>query len=241
MTPYFPDVEITAPAASTTIPTTQTSETIHYIFSNLTGGYWTLNGANIGALNMNATTVQITGLQYGNNSICIVGLGLSNLVDHDCITIWRYYPPVVVTITDPIDGSIIYGQTAIVNYTTANVTSAKWWLDGIEMGPVQLSQSSRTFPALSWGSHWVCITPFGLDGQHLDVCTNFTMVAPPIDVQITSPSNGSSVPEDQVTIGYIVKNATGANWTLNGLPVSSVTLWSQQNVILNLQLGANII
>ena len=190
---------------------------------------------------MNATTVQITGLQYGNNSICIVGLGLSNLVDHDCITIWRYYPPVVVTITDPIDGSIIYGQTAIVNYTTANVTSAKWWLDGIEMGPVQLSQSSRTFPALSWGSHWVCITPFGLDGQHLDVCTNFTMVAPPIDVQITSPSNGSSVPEDQVTIGYIVKNATGANWTLNGLPVSSVTLWSQQNVILNLQLGANII
>ncbi|MDP6742866.1 MAG: thrombospondin type 3 repeat-containing protein, partial [Candidatus Thalassarchaeaceae archaeon] len=222
-------------------PTTQTSEIVHYTFSNLTSGYWTLNGANIGTLNMNATTVQITGLQYGNNSICLVGLGLSNLVDSDCITIWRYYPPVVVVIIDPADGSIIYGQTAIVNYTTANVTSAKWLLDGLDVGAVQLNLSTHSFPALSWGSHTICITPFGLDGQHPDVCTSFTITAPPLDAQITSPANGSSVPQDQVTIGYIVNNATGANWTLNGAPVSSVTLWSQQAVILNLQLGPNII
>jgi hypothetical protein len=214
---------------------------IYYTFSNITSGYWTLNNVNIGALNMNGTSVQITGLQYGNNSICIVGLGLSNLVDFDCITIWRNYPPVVVVIINPAFGSTIYGQNAIVNYSTANTTSANWLLDGIDVGAVQLNLSSRTFPVLSWGAHAICITPFGLDGQHPDVCTNFTTVAPPLEVQITSPANGSSVPADQVTIGYIINNATGGNWTLNGFSVSSVTLWSQQMVILNLQLEPNII
>jgi len=241
MTPFFPDVEITAPNTNSNIPTTQTSEMITYTFSNITSGYWTLNGTNIGTLNMNSTSVQITGLQYGNNSICLVGLGLSNLVDFDCINIWRYYPPVSVTIIDPIDGSTIYGQTAIVNYTTANVTYAKWWLDGADMGAVQLSQSSRTFPSLSWGPHNICIMPFGMDGQHTDACTNFTTVAPLLEVSINSPTNGSAVPSDQVTIDYVINNATGANWTLNGIPVSSVTLWSQQNVIMNLQIGPNTI
>jgi hypothetical protein len=241
MTPYFPDVEITWPTASHAIPTTQTSEMIYYTSSNITAGYWTLDGINIGALNINGASVQITGLQYGNNSICIVGLGLSNLVDYACINIWRDYPPVVVVINNPADGSIIYGQNAIVSYSTANVTSANWLLDGMDVGAVQLSQSSRTFPVLSWGTHTICIRPFGLDGQHFDVCTSFTMVAPPLDVQITSPANGSSVPADQVTIGYIINNATEGNWTLNGISVSSVTLWNQQMVILNLQLEPNII
>tara|TARA_A100001037_G_C15140883_1_gene633637 strand:- start:1269 stop:3368 length:2100 start_codon:yes stop_codon:yes gene_type:complete len=241
MTPYFPDVEILYPGPSTTISTTQTNQIIQYSTSNLTSGYWTLNGANVGALNINGTSAQISGLQYGNNSICIIGLGLSNLVDSDCIDIWREYPPVTVVITSPLIGSLIYGQTAVVNYTTANVTSAKWWLDGLDVGEVQLNHSSRTFSALTWGNHTICITPFGLDGQHPDVCTNFNITAPPLDLQITSPSNGSSVPQDQVTLDYIINNATGANWTLNGVPVSSVTLWAQQNVILNLQLGANII
>jgi len=241
MTPYFPDVDISWPTASHAIPTTQTSEMIYYNSSNITSGYWTLDGINIGPLNINGASAQITGLQYGNNSICVVGLGLSNLVDSACINIWRNYPPVVVVINNPADGSTIYGQTAVVNYSTANVTSATWFLDGIDVGTLQLSQSSRTFPALSWGPHTICITPFGLDGQHPDVCINFTIVAPPLDVQITSPVNGSAVPGDQVTIEYIINNATGGNWTLNGASVSSVTLWSQQNVILNLQLGSNII
>ena len=241
MTPYFPDVEITWPTASHAIPATQTSEMIYYTSSNITSGYWTLDSINIGALNINGASVQITGLQYGNNSICIVGLGLSNLVDSDCINIWRDYPPVVVVIITPVDGSNIYGQNAIVSYSTANVTSANWLLDGMDVGAVQLNQSSRTFPILPWGTHTICIRPFGLDGQHFDVCTSFTMVAPPLDVQITSPVNGSSVPADQVTIGYIINNATEGNWTLNGISVSSVTLWNQQIVILNLQLESNII
>jgi len=241
MTPYFPDVDISWPTASHAIPTTQTSEMIYYNSSNITSGYWTLDGINIGPLNINGASAQITGLQYGNNSICVVGLGLSNLVDHACINIWRNYPPVVVVINNPADGSTIYGQDAVVNYSTANVTSATWFLDGIDVGTLQLSQSSRTFPALSWGPHTICITPFGLDGQHPDVCINFTIVAPPLDVQIISPANGSSVPADQVTIEYIINNATGGNWTLNGISVSSVTLWNQQMVILNLQIESNII
>jgi len=241
MTPFFPDVEITWPTASHAIPTTQTSEMIYYTSSNITSGYWTLDGINIGALVINGASVQITGLQYGNNSICIVGLGLSNLVDSACINIWRDYPPVVVVINSPADGSTIYGQNAVISYSTANVTSANWLLDGMDVGAVQLNQSSHTFPILPWGTHTICIRPFGLDGQHFDVCTSFTMVAPPLDVQITSPANGSAVPADQVTIGYIINNATEGNWTLNGISVNSVTLWNQQMVILNLQIESNII
>jgi len=241
MTPYFPDVDISWPTASHGILPTQTSEMIYYNTSNITSGYWTLDGINIGPLNINGSSAQITGLQYGNNSICIVGLGLSNLVDSDCINIWRSYPPVVVIINSPADGATIYGQDAVVNYSTSNVTSATWLLDGVDVGTLQLSQSSRTFPALSWGPHTICITPYGLDGQHPDVCVNFTIVAPQLDVQINSPANDSSVPADQVTIDYTINNATEGNWTLNGVPVSSVTLWNQQIVILNLQIGSNII
>ena len=241
MTPFFPLVSITAPATNTVLAPTQSSQMVSYTTSNVTSGYWLLNGANIGSLNLNASSVQITGLQYGNNTICIVGLGLSNLVDTDCISIWRSYPPVTVTILSPLEGAIIYGQSVTVVYTTANVTSATWYVDWVDVGPVQLNQSSRTFSGLFWGGHTFCISPRGLDGVHTEVCANVSLVAPPLEVQIISPANGSSVPGTQVTIGYSARNATSGNWTLNGTPVMSVTLWSQQAVILDLARGPNVI
>ncbi len=239
MTPYFPIAEITSPANGTVLPTTQNSQIIQYNVSNVTSGIWRLNGLNIGAVNINATSVQVTGLVYGNNSICLIGYGLSNLVDTDCISIWRTFPPVSVVISDPLDGESVYSQTLIVVYATSNVTSAKWYLDGYDFGQVILNQTSRTFPALSWGNHTVCISPVGLDGVHPDVCASVTMVAPPLEVTIISPANGTSVLADQVTINYVITNATGGNWTLNGNSVMGVTLWSQQVVILDLAAGSN--
>ncbi|PXF22641.1 MAG: hypothetical protein CXX72_02710 [Methanobacteriota archaeon] len=241
MTPFFPLVSITAPATNTVMATTQSSQMVSYTTSNVTSGYWLLNGANIGYLNLNASSVQVTGLQYGNNTICIVGLGLSNLVDTDCISIWRSYPPVSVTILDPLEGAIIYSQSVTVVYATANVTSATWYVDWVDVGPVQLNQTSRTFSGLFWGGHTFCISPMGLDGAHTEVCANVSLVTPPLEVQIVSPANGSSVPGTLVTIGYSVRNATSGNWTLNGTPVMSVTLWSQQVVILDLARGPNVI
>ncbi len=241
MTPYFPIVNITSPATNTILPTTQTSQVVDYATSNVTSGYWLVNGLNIGPANLNISSVQITGLQYGNNTICIVGLGLSNLVDTDCIVIWRNYPPVIVTIVSPADGAIIYGQTVTLAYYTANVTSATWYVDDVLSSDVQLNQSSQNFTSLSWGNHEFCIYPEGLDGSHPSVCVNVTLIAPPLEVQITSPTDGSSVPSSQVSIGYYLNNATEGNWTLNGTPVMGVTIWSQQTVILNLQRGPNII
>ena len=241
MTPFYPLVSITAPATNTVLASTQSSLMASYTTSNVTSGYWLLNGTNIGSLNLNASSVQIIGLQYGYNTICIVGLGLSNLVDTDCISIWRSYPPVSVTILDPLEGAIIYDQSVTVVYATANVTSATWYVDGVDVGPVQLNQTSRTFTGLSWGSHTFCITPMGLDGEHAQVCTIISLVAPPLEVQITSPANWSSVEESQVTVGYLVRNATEGNWTLNGTPVMGVTLWSEQAAILNLARGPNTI
>jgi len=241
MTPFFPLVNITSPASGGTVPTTQSTLVIQYTVSNVSSGIWRLNGQNIGAVNINVTSVQITGLAYGNNSICLIGYGLSSLVDTDCISLWRNFPPVSVIISDPLDGSSIFGRTLTVVYSHANVTDATWYLDGYDFGQVLLNRTSRTFPALAWGAHLVCISPVGLDGAHPNVCANVTLVAPPLELEITSPANRSSVHGDSVTIDYNVSNATSGNWTLNGNAVMGVTLWSQQAVILSLLPGDNII
>ena len=139
----------------------------------------------------------MNGLQYGSNVICLIGNGLSNLVDQDCITIWREYPVVFASILYPSHGSIIYSTDVQVQYLLSNVTSGWWTLDQspgsneIE-STLDIQSNIEIFYRLDYGEHTICLHPSGLDGNKPAVCTIFEIRAPPVEVSILSPSNAVS-------------------------------------------------
>ena len=236
MTPYFPEVNITSHGANTSIPPSQSNITIHYTHSNLTSGWWLINGNYASTMALGATYETLNGLQYGSNIICLIGNGLSNLVDQDCITIWREYPVVYASILYPSHGSIIYSNDVQVQYLLSNVTSGWWTLDQppgsneIE-STLDIQSNVEIFYRLDYGEHTICLHPSGLDGYKPAVCTVFEIRAPPIEVSILGPPNGTMLDDDTVDIQYLIQNATSANWTVDGVPVMSVTFWSQNAML----------
>ncbi|RKG93483.1 cell envelope biogenesis protein OmpA [Corallococcus terminator] len=141
-------------------------------------------------------------------------------------------PTPTVAITTPANGSTVSNPTVTVSGTAANATSVTVTFQGTNYGPITVTGGawSQALPGpLANGTYTVTAVSTNGTTNSTQASSTFTVAGP--TVAISTPANGSTVTNPNVTVTGTAANATSVTVTFQGTNYGPITVtggnWSQ--------------
>ncbi|WP_338280958.1 adventurous gliding motility protein AgmC [Corallococcus caeni] len=228
-----PTVAITAPANGSTV--TNPNVTVTGTAANATTVTVTFQGTNYGPITVtggNWSQALPGPLANGTYTVTAVSRNAGGNTSTTATSTFTVAGP-TVAITTPANGSTVTNPTnVVIAGTAANATSVSFTLNGTNYGPFTVTGGNwtATVPGpLANGSYTVNAVSTNGTSNSTTATSTFTVAGP--TVAITTPANGSTVTNPNVTVTGTAANATSVTVTFQGTNYGPITVtggnWSQ--------------
>ncbi|RKI74055.1 cell envelope biogenesis protein OmpA, partial [Corallococcus sp. AB049A] len=218
--PAGPTVAITTPANGSTL-TNPTNVVIAGTAANATSVSFTLNGTNYGPFTVtggNWTTTVPGPLANGTYTVNAVSTNGTSNSTTATSTFTVAVPAPTVAISTPANGSTVTNPNVTVTGTAANATTVTLTFQGTNYGPITVTGGnwSQALPGpLANGTYTVTAVSTNAYGTNsTQASSTFTVAGP--TVAITTPANGSTTTNPNVTVTGTAANATNVTVTFQG-------------------------
>ncbi|WP_244981472.1 adventurous gliding motility protein AgmC [Corallococcus exercitus] len=227
-----PTVAITTPANGSTV-TNPTNVVIAGNAANATSVSFTLNGTNYGPFTVTGGnwTATVPG-PLANGSYTVNAVSTNGTTNSTTATSTFTVAGPTVAITAPANGSTVSNPNVTVTGTAANATSVTVTFQGTNYGPITVTGGnwSQALPGpLANGTYTVTAVSTNGTTNSTTASSTFTVAGP--TVAITTPANGSTVSNPNVTVTGTAANATSVTVTFQGTNYGPITVtggnWSQ--------------
>ncbi|NNC02241.1 OmpA family protein [Corallococcus exiguus] len=230
-----PTVSITTPANGSTV-TNPTNVVVSGTAANATSVTFTLGGQSYGPVTVTGGnwTFTVPG-PLANGSQTVSAVSTNGTTNSTAATSTFTVAGPTVAITTPANGSTVTNPTnVVVSGTAANATSVTFTLGGQSYGPVTVTGGNWTFTVpgpLANGSQTVSAVSTNGTTNSTAATSTFTVNVPAPTVAISTPANGSTVTNPNVTVTGTAANATTVTVTFQGTNYGPITVtggnWSQ--------------
>ncbi|WAS85148.1 MULTISPECIES: adventurous gliding motility protein AgmC [unclassified Corallococcus] len=215
-----PTVAITAPANNSTV-TNPTNVTVTGTAANATSVTLTVNGTNYGPIAVTGGTwsqvLSPSPLPNGTYNVSAVSTNGTTNSTTATSTFTVNVPTPTVAISTPANGSTVNTPNVTVTGTATNATSVTVTFQGTNY-PATLTGNNWTVALpgpLAAGTYTVTAVSTNVQGTNSTTASSTFTVALPT-VAITTPANGSTVTNPNVTVTGTAANATSVTVTFQG-------------------------
>ncbi|WP_404370258.1 adventurous gliding motility protein AgmC [Corallococcus coralloides] len=217
--PATPTVAITAPANGATV-TNPTNVTVSGTAANATSVTLTVNGTNYGPITVTggAWSQVLSPSPLPNGTYNVSAVATNGTTNSTTATSTFTVAGPTVAITTPANGSTVSNPSnVVISGTAANATSVSFTLNGTNYGPITVTGGNWTFTVpgpLANGAYTVNAVSTNGTVNSTTATSTFTVAGP--TVAITTPANGSTVTNPNVTVTGTAANATNVTVTFQG-------------------------
>jgi len=183
-----------------------------YAPGNTTAGNWSIDGVDLGPIDLGMPMKSFYSLSWGLHNICASLQGIMGQTSLECVVVRLVPPPLSLEITSPMNGSSVDGDRVVITFLSANSTNGEMHVNGLA-SILNLSIGQQEARDLAFGANEVCLHVSGKGGQNLSECI---MVL------------GRMLDTDQDTIPDLLDfcNGTDLNWVAddNGCALEELDL-----------------